>query len=102
MTRCPCLWQKKSSIDGSSGPGIKHQGQNHLSSVDELLMVVHNETDSRASGNAGIATGDSGGPLLLDGKIIGVATGYTRYGNHRQGLYVNLTQGNVRDFLRSP
>ena len=86
----------------TSGIGVKRKGVNHISSVDDTIMVVHNESDARSSGNAGITGGDSGGPLLVGDRIVGVATGTISSGSHIQGLFVNVLQSKVRDFIQAP
>lgn len=81
--------------------GIKRRGVNHLSSVDELLLITSTAADYANLHRANIAPGDSGGPLLSEGRLIGVATGAsTEPGERIYGWFVNLASPASREFLK--
>jgi hypothetical protein len=80
------------------GIGSKRVGENCLSSADELLLIVSCDRDGDLRSN--IAPGDSGGPFLVNGKLLGVATGLIHSGQCWQGWFVNLTSETSRVFLK--
>jgi hypothetical protein len=81
--------------------GIKRRGENHLSSVDELLLITSTAADNANSHRANIAPGDSGGPLLYARRLIGVATGASlEPGERIYGWFVNLASPASREFLK--
>ena len=81
--------------------GIKRRGENHLSSVGDLLLITSTAADRSNSQRANIAPGDSGGPLLSDGRLIGVATGTSwESGDRIHGWFVNLGSPASRELLK--
>ncbi len=86
---------------GDSRPSfLKRRGENYLSSVGDLMLIVTPSADQQNPLRANIAGGDSGGPLLWRGMVSGVATGFTWGANgSAQGWFVNLTSDLSRAFL---
>ncbi|RYZ58836.1 MAG: trypsin-like serine protease [Proteobacteria bacterium] len=73
--------------------------------ADEHLVASHGSDLERIAGtegtNSGVGPGDSGGPLLRDGMLIGIASAVAGEGNDRhKSVHVNLTQPDILAFLK--
>jgi len=70
------------------------------------LLEVHGtkfgRLDQIEGSNSNVGPGDSGGPLLWNGIITGIASGVFSINNQTQGaIYVNLTNPDVRNYLNA-
>ncbi|RYZ56771.1 MAG: trypsin-like serine protease [Proteobacteria bacterium] len=70
----------------------------------ENLLITHGTDLEAIAGtegtNSGVGPGDSGGPLLRDGLLIGVASGIAGLGDDRhKSFHVNLTEPSIKAFL---
>lgn len=70
----------------------------------ENLLITHGSDLEKIEGtegtNSGVGPGDSGGPLLRDGLLIGVASGIAGIGDDRhKSFHVNLTEPDIKAFL---
>lgn len=85
----------------SSGSGIKRKGYNTISDVEDAFIFVTGLTQDKGSAfapqpdgqNATTGSGDSGGPIFLNGKIIGVTS-------HGGVVTDNSTETNDSAFVR--
>lgn len=81
-------------------------GTGRLARFEANERTVHSDGSSleRIAGtegtNSGIGPGDSGGPLLRDGMLIGIASAFAGSGGDRHtSIHVNLTQPDILAFL---
>jgi hypothetical protein len=92
-----------SDLSDKSGVGVKRAGTNVLSEVGDRLEVStpwsHLRKIVGPSNRAGSCHGDSGGPLFLGEKIIGVVHSGIDGGEFHISSYTNLTRESVRQFL---
>jgi hypothetical protein len=81
--------------------GVKRIGRNHLSSVSELLLIGTPSGDVSGLDRASTASGDSGGPLIVDGRLLGVATGRNvSWNGARQSWFVDILSDPSRNLLQ--
>jgi hypothetical protein len=89
-----------------TGQTIKRLGKNRILNVFAFITLytplVNNGKLIVGSDNvAGICTGDSGAPLLREGKVIGVASISEVKDDRVYSWYVNLNHETARGFLRN-
>ncbi len=87
-----------SEEDGSTGLGVKRKARNKFGYPSDFMIITRNGSDGSLDGM--IAPGDSGGPLLSQGKIIGIASGKSTYGSKVYGWFINVTSGEAAEFLK--
>ncbi|MEM7449199.1 MAG: trypsin-like serine protease [Myxococcota bacterium] len=71
---------------------------------DTNVEVIY-KTGEKATGHAVWGPGTSGGPIITGSanpKIVGVASYYGHYDEHRLAGFVDLTRKEIQSFLRSP
>ncbi len=92
---------------GKSGDDLKRVGRNVIDSVSDGFYGLTGEVKDVASGATGEGSsagqGDSGGPMLLNGQLVGVASGGGVGGIFARGQasYVNLSSPESQAFLKS-
>ena len=86
--------------DGSSA-GVKRVGYNSVSSVSGGFIQFYGQTKTTSGdgSNASSGSGDSGGPLFIDGEIAGVTSGGGNSWGQARSLYVDVHSSTSRDFL---
>jgi hypothetical protein len=81
-----------------TGAGTKRFGHNIVQEVDEGMIyfaaIQGDFTTGAASGG-----GDSGGPLFINGQLVGVTSGGFARGSFKGSLYVDATSPGSRRFL---
>jgi hypothetical protein len=86
-----------------SSVGIKRAGMNTIASVEGGMIGFYSPTrTTRVDGvNAGASKGDSGGPMFVDGKLVGVTSG-GRIGSStsQSTLYVDVNSNASRQFIQ--
>ena len=95
--------RNQNDIDPSS-VGVKRLGTNSVMMLQGGFIYFQGATKTTdASGNnANAAPGDSGGPMFIDGKLVGVTSGGGRtiFGGG-VSVYVDLQSNSSREFLGS-
>lgn len=84
-----------------SGAGVKRQGNNTVKAVEKGFIKfegVPTTTDATGT-NSASGSGDSGGPLFIDGKLVGVTSGGSVNGVVKVSNYVDLTSAASKAFL---
>ena len=94
------LNQTNDLSDGSSS-GVKRVGYNKISGVSGgfLQFTGVTKTSSGDGSEASSSSGDSGGPLFVDGELAGVTSGGGNSWGRARSLYVDLHSSTSRDFL---
>lgn len=91
-----------SNPSDSSSAGIKRKGVNLVSEVSGgfLQFVGKNKTTNGDGSDVAAGSGDSGGPLLINGEIAGVTSGggWGGFGRTRS-LYIDIHSDTSREFL---
>lgn len=89
----------------SSSCCTKREGINEVESVGEGLIRFRgaDRTTTADGTEVSAAPGDSGGPLFIDGRQVGVTSGGRRslFGRTSESMFVDLTSSSSRSFLRS-
>ncbi|SMF28436.1 trypsin-like serine protease [Pseudobacteriovorax antillogorgiicola] len=86
--------------DGSSA-GIKRIGYNTVSSVSGgfIQFTGQTETTNGDGSDASSSSGDSGGPLFIDGELAGVTSGGGNSFGRARSLYIDIHSSTSKDFL---
>lgn len=91
------------------GAGVKRFGTNRNLKIEDGLLVAKGLTSSEESINAGrwvsAGKGDSGGPLFVDGRLVGISSSGSVQQNHRGTLvgisrFVDLTREDNSEFIQ--
>ncbi len=86
------------TIVGFGTDGVRRSGTNRLSAVGELMLIVSHQNQDESN----IEPGDSGGPMLFNNQVVGVATGMSRnLRNDREGWFVSLHSETSQNLLKS-
>ena len=91
-----------SSSKDPSSAGIKRMGQNRVSAIQEGFIQFDGKSKTTSADGTDVAagSGDSGGPLFIEGQIAGVTSGGGWGGFGRTvSLYIDLHSSTSRDFL---
>lgn len=81
--------------------GVKRKGDNTLRNRANGLLVFSGLVRGANDGvNSASASGDSGGPMLLDGRQVGVTSAGTIKGNTKFSIYVDLHSEDSKNFFR--
>lgn len=94
------LNQTNDLSDGSSA-GTKRAGDNTVSSVSGGFIQFYGATKTSTGdgSNASSSSGDSGGPLFIDGDIAGVTSGGGNSFGRARSMYIDLHSSTSREFL---
>lgn len=93
----------QNDMDPSSA-GIKRMGKNKVESLSEGFIMFNGalKTTTADGTNVNASSGDSGGPMFIDGKLVGVTSGGGRDILGRGvSLYIDLHTDISKDFLAS-
>lgn len=86
---------------GEGSSGVKRLGENEVDAVEEGFIkfagTPANTDESGIDGASG--SGDSGGPLFIDGELVGTTSGGGVRDGLKHSLYVDLTTKKSQDFL---
>lgn len=94
-------------LTSGKGDGSFRLGVNKITALESdgqifLTQGTESETIYGQEGqHSAIGSGDSGGPVLRDGQLVGVIAGSVDLGDVRKSVFVNLTNPKIRDFLQS-
>lgn len=90
-----------SEVDLAQGKSAKRWGRNKVSSFLSNITIV---SDSNGTNQGvGVSPGDSGGPMLSQCEVVGVASRMTSPDRNKQNLHTNLTwEGNQTWFKSLP
>jgi hypothetical protein len=94
--------KKGSNSLEASGVNVQTQGLT-LQSIQSGLLIFEGEKDDvdGSGSNASSEPGDSGGPLLIDGRIAGVTSAGIDDDTEQVSLYVNIRSSYGQEFLGS-
>lgn len=86
--------------DGSSA-GVKRVGYNKVSNMSGGFIQFFGATKTSTGDgtNASSSSGDSGGPLFIDGEVAGVTSGGGNSFGKARSLYIDLHSSTSREFL---
>ena len=89
-------------VDHSSA-GIKRMGKNNIVMVEDgfIGFLGASSTTTADGSNVNSASGDSGGPMFIDGKLAGVTSGGGRRDDKSISLYIDLQSDISKSFLAS-
>jgi hypothetical protein len=80
-----------------SGAGRKRVGTNTVTRVSSGMIQFQAYQGER---KAVSGSGDSGGPLFINGKLAGVTSGGAHFGGFKESMYVDLSSQMSQAFLR--
>lgn len=91
-----------SDAEDPRSSGVKRKGSNLLDTRGDGLLVFSGvvrgaEENGRESASA---SGDSGGPMLVDGRQVGVTSAGVVKGNTKFSIYVDLHSAESKQFFR--
>lgn len=88
-------------LDVGAKAGIKRMGKNKIKTVGEgFIEFEGTPRDLDSDGvNSASASGDSGGPLFVNGELVGSTSGGGIRGNVKSSKYVDLTSESSREFI---
>lgn len=90
------------NMNDPASAGVKRVGVNKVASLADgfIQFTGANKTSNGNGTNSSAASGDSGGPLFINGKVAGVTSGggFGGFGSTRS-LYVNLSSPESKAFL---
>lgn len=91
-----------SDAEDKTTSGVKRMGRNVLDSRENGLLVFSGVVRGSAKDGAesASASGDSGGPMFLEGKQVGVTSAGAVKGNTKFSIYVDLHSKDSKDFFR--
>lgn len=89
-------------MDWDAKAGVKRMGKNKIKAVEEgFIQFEGTPRNLDADGlNSASASGDSGGPLFINGELVGSTSGGGVRGNVKASKYVDLTTESSREFLK--
>lgn len=89
-------------LDWGAEAGVKRMGKNKIKTVEAgFIQFEGTPRNLDADGvNSASASGDSGGPLFVNGELIGATSGGGVRGNVKASKYVDLTTESSREFLK--
>lgn len=91
-----------SNPNDSSSAGIKRKGINQISEVSGgfLQFIGKSQTTNGDGSDVAAGSGDSGGPLFVDGQVAGVTSGggWGGFGRTRS-LYIDIHSETSKEFL---
>lgn len=89
-------------MDFGANAGVKRMGKNKILKVEAgFIRFEGTPRNLDADGiNSASASGDSGGPLFVNGELVGTTSGGGVRGNVKASNYVDLTTDSSREFLK--
>ncbi len=93
---------QNTNMNDPASAGIKRVGENKVASLSDGFIQFNgaNKTNKGDGTNSSAASGDSGGPLFINGKVAGVTSGggWGGFGSTRS-LYIDLASPESKAFL---
>ncbi len=88
-------------MDWGAKAGVKRMGKNKIKVLENgFIKFEGTPRNLDADGiNSASASGDSGGPLFVNGELVGTTSGGGVRGNVKASNYVDLTSDSSREFL---